>query len=401
MRRLFFGLWLLVGMLPHPTEAQQWTGTAGLALSGGYQTNGYLDPVIRSWTPLSDRSFGAVTPQLGLVRDAGRSQLSVSSRIRLYPDRGDAPQLVQTHAQYQRDLSTSWTVGIIGGGIRDRFASSRDSWWTLPSVTWRPSSNSSLTVRGGLTQRSIDFSQDRTTQQTSGLLALNADAWLTDRLHAEGRFYWSTGRTSIAETSFGGTGLTLRGTYWPTNRWSIEAELTAEQFRFETSSSLATQDHIGRAGLTARWRVHSSVTLFAQAHASAARLDQRDAVTSDVHVSAGLRIRTQRILGGTNEPPQRRRVCRKTKDGIQVQIPYDGPGTPHLTGDVNGWSLPGTPMTQTDDNTWTTTLSVPSGEYAYRIRIVDDPERQWLDLPSYADTAADGFGGTNGVCTVP
>jgi hypothetical protein len=58
-------------------------------------------------------------------------------------------------------------------------------------------------------------------------------------------------------------------------------------------------------------------------------------------------------------------------------------------------------MTQTDGNTWTTTLSVPSGEYAYRIRIVDDPERQWLDLPPYADTAADDFGGTNGVCTVP
>lgn len=401
MWRLLFGLWVLVGVLPHPTEAQQWTGTAGLALSGGYQTNAYLDPMIRSWDPLSDRSFGAVTPQVGLVRDAGRSQFRVSSRTRLYPSREDAPQLVQGHIQYQRDLSTSWTVGLIGGGTRDRFVSSRNSWWSLPSLTWRPSSNSTLTVRGGLTRRSIDFSQDLTNEQTSGLVALNGDTWLTDRLRAEGRFYWSTGRTSIAESSFGGTGLTLRGTYWPTNRWSIEAELTAEQFRFETSSSSTSQDHIGRAGLTARWRAHSSVTLFAQTHASTARLNQSNAVESDVHVSAGLRIRTQRILGGTNEPPRRQQVCRETEDGIQMQIPYDGPGTPHLTGDFNGWTLPGTPMTQVDDNTWTTTLSVPSGEYAYRIRIVDDPERQWLDLPSYADTADDDFGGTNGVCTVP
>ncbi|MCS3668950.1 1,4-alpha-glucan branching enzyme [Salinibacter ruber] len=86
---------------------------------------------------------------------------------------------------------------------------------------------------------------------------------------------------------------------------------------------------------------------------------------------------------------------------MQIQVPYDGPGVPHVTGDFNGWSLPGTSLTQTDDGTWTTTLSVPSGEYAYRVRIVDGDERRWLSLPSYADTADDAFGGTNGVCTVP
>jgi hypothetical protein len=150
-----------------------------------------------------------------------------------------------------------------------------------------------------------------------------------------------------------------------------------------------------------RWRVHSSTTLFAQTHASAARRAQGDGVEADVHVSAGLRVRAQRVLGGTIETPPTQRVCRAADDGVRVEIPYDGSGTPHLTGDFNGWSLPGTPMTQTGETTWAITLSVPSGEYAYRIRIVDDSERRWLPLPPYAETADDNFGGTNGVCTVP
>ena len=99
-------------------------------------------------------------------------------------------------------------------------------------------------------------------------------------------------------------------------------------------------------------------------------------------------------------PSPRRRVCTPVDDGLRVHIPYEGDGTPHVTGDFNGWSLPGVPLTQTDDNTWTTTLSLSPGEYAYRIRIVDGPEGRWLELPSYAQTADDAFGGTNGVCTV-
>jgi len=401
MWRLLFGLWLLVGVLPPPTEAQQWTGTAGLALSGGHQTNAYLDPMLRSWGALSDPAFAALTPQAGLVRDARRSRLRVTSRARLYPSRTNVPQLIRGHAQYQRHLSPTWTVGVSGGGMRDRFVSSRDSWWALPSVEWAPDGRSTLTLRGGFSRRSVDVSEGVTDQQPSGLIALNGETWLTGRLQAEGRLYWSSGRTSLAETAFGGTGLSLRGTYWPTHQWSIEVEATAEQVRYETTTASTAEDRLGRAGLTTRWRTRPSVTLFARTHASAAHLAQSDAVEADVHVSAGLRVQTQRVLGGTTGPPPRRQVCEATGEGVRVQIPYDGPGTPHLTGDFNGWSLPGTPMTQTGDTTWTVTLSVPSGEYAYRIRIVDDSERRWLPLPSYAETAEDNFGGTNGVCTVP
>lgn len=400
MRQILLGLCLLGGLLPSTAEAQQWTGTAALTVSGGHQTNVYLDPMLHSWDFPSDPTFAALTPQVGLVRNASRARLDLTARTRLYPRRPNTPQFAQGHARGAHQVSASWTVGGAGGGTRYRFASSRDSWWALPFVEWSPTPNATLTVQGGLTERFVATTQGTTDRQTSGLVSLQADTWLTDRFHGEGRVYWSDGRTSIAEADYGGTGVSIRGTYWPTSSWSVEVEAAVEQLQYETTASATSTDRIGRGGIKTQWRAQPSVTLFAQTRASAARLGGSDRLDTDVHVSVGIRFQAYRVLGGTAEPTPRQRVCRKVDDGIQIQIPYNGPGRPHLTGDFNGWSLPGLPMTRSDTNTWTTRLSVPSGEYAYRIRIVNDDERHWLDLPSYAQTAADAFGGTNGVCTV-
>jgi hypothetical protein len=252
-----------------------------------------------------------------------------------------------------------------------------------------------------MTQQYVATSLDRRDRQTSALVVAHAASWLTDRVRAEGRVYWSDGRTSIAETPFGGTGISVQGTYWPTSRWSIEAEATLERVRYQTASATTVRDRLGRGGLKVAWHPRTAVTVFAQTRASSARLAQTDGSNADVHVAAGLRLHTQRVLGGPPAPPPRRRACRAVDDGVRIQIPYNGSGRPHVTGDFNGWSLPGAPLTRADDGTWTTTLSLPSGEYAYRIRVVDGDERRWLDLPSYAETADDAFGGTNGVCTVP
>jgi len=399
MWRILLGLWILVGVLAAPVEAQQWTGAAALTVTGGHETNTYLDPVLRSWAIPSDPTFGALTPRLGLVRDAQRSRLDVTARTRLYPQRPNTPQFAQGYARYQYRLSPSWTVGGLGGGTRYRLASSRDSWWALPSVQWTPTSSSTLTLRGGVTRRFVSPPQGTADRQTSALLALNGNTWLTDRLRAEGRLYWSNGTTSASDAQFGGTGISVRSTYWPTNAWSIEAEAAVEQLQYETTSSATSRDRIGRVGLKVQWHARSAVTLFAQTRASAARLARTDHVNTDVHVSVGLRVQAQRVLGGSTQPSPQRRVCTAVDSGVRLKIPYDGSGTPHVTGDFNGWSLPGVPLTRSDDDTWTTTLPLASGKYAYRVRVVDGPERRWLDLPSYAQTADDAFGGTNGVCT--
>lgn len=356
--------------------------------------------MLSSWDLTSDPAFLAVTPRLGLTRNARRTRIDVTGRARLYPRRQNVPQFVQGNAHFQYRLSPAWTLGAISGGTRYRFASSRDSWWALPSLQWDVNATSSLMVRGGITERYVTTAQN-TDRQPSGIVALTARTWLTDRLQAQGRLYWSTGRTSIADAHFGGTGASLRGRYWPTRQWSIETEIAAEQVQYETASASTITDYIGRGGVKTEWEAHSSVTLFAQSQALVAQLGQTDRLDTDVHVSVGLRVHVQQVLGGTAELPPRRRVCRTIEDGLQVQIPYNGNGTPHLTGDFNEWSLPGIPMTRANSETWTTTVTLPPGQYAYRIRIVNDSEQRWLNLPSYAQTAQDAFGGSNGVCTVP
>ena len=397
MWRTLLGLLCLLGLLPQSSSAQQWTGTARLALTGGYQTNAYLDPVLRSWYDRSPTpGLAALTSQVGIARQARRTRLAAAARARLYPRRAGTPQFVQGHAQARYRLSPSWSVGTSGGGTRLRLGSSEESWWALPSVRWTPTSSTTVMARGGLTQRYVATDRGTTVRQDNRLAMLNVSFWLADRFRTEGRMYWSDGRTNTTGTGFGGAGVSVRGTYWPTNRWSVEARLGVEQVQYETRPS---RSRFGRGGLKVAWHPRTAVTVFAQARASTARLV--DGSSTDMHIAAGVRLRTRRVLGGTPTSPPRRRVCQAVENGIQVQVPYDGPGTPHVTGDFNGWSLPGTPLTQTDDGTWTATLSVPSGEYAYRIRLVDGDERRWLDLPSYADTADDAFGGTNGVCTVP
>lgn len=397
MWRILLGLSCLLGLLPQSGSAQQWTGTARLALTGGYQTNTYLDPVLRSWQDRSSApGLAALTPQVGIARKARRTRLAAAVRTRLYPRRADAPQFVQGHAQARYRLSPSWSVGASGGGTRLRLGSSEESWWGLPSVRWTPTSSTAVTARGGLTQRYVATGQGTTVRQDSRLAMLNMAFWPTDRVRTEGRAYWSDGRTNATGTAFGGTGVSVRGVYWPTNQWSVEADVGVEQVQYEART---TRTRLGRGGLKVAWHPRTAVTAFVQTRASTARLV--DGSSTDTHVAVGVRLRVRRVLSGTAPSPPRRRVCRAVENGVQIQVPYDGPGVPHVTGDFNGWSLPGTSLTQTDDGTWTTTLSVPSGEYAYRVRIVDGDERRWLSLPSYADTADDAFGGTNGVCTVP
>jgi hypothetical protein len=406
MWRPFLLIGLLIGIGTGPAGAQEWSGTAALRLSGGHQTNLYLDPVLSTWNPDVQTYFLAATPQLRLSRVARRTRLDLTVRGRLHPRRGDVPQLTQSILRGRRRLGADWTLGLGAGGTRYRYpafresvGTARDSWWALPSLRWTPTTTTMLTLRAGLSQR-FERLPTLVDRQTSGLVSLRATHWLSDRVRGRVDAHYSGGRTSAAETGFGGSGGTLSVTYWPTDAVSIRGALAAEQLRYETLRPSGTvRDRLGRAGLTVEWTPRPALTLFGRARALAADLGAGEG-RADVHVSAGLRLQAQRVLGGTIEAPPRRHVCHPTETGLRLRVPYEGAGTPHVTGDFNNWSLPGVPLRPADDGTWQATLDLPAGRYAYRLRVVQDGGGRWLDLPSYARTAEDPFGGTNGVCTV-
>ncbi|MFB6249812.1 MAG: glycogen-binding domain-containing protein [Salinibacter sp.] len=406
MWRLLLLIGLLIGTGTGPAGAQEWSGTAGLGLSGGHQTNLYLDPVLGTWNPDVQTFFLAVTPQLGLTRTARRTRIDLTVRGRLNPRRSDVPQLTQSTLRVRHRLGPNWALGLVGGGTRYRYpafreavGTARDSWWALPSLRWTPTNKTVLTLRTGLTQR-FERLPTLTDRQTSGLVSLRATHWLSDRVQGGVEMHYSDGRASAAETGFGGSGGTLRATYWPTDAVSIRGAVALEQLRYETLRPPSTiRDRLARAGLTVKWTPYSALTLFGRARALTADLGA-GAARTDVHVSAGLRLRARRVLGGTAAAPLRRRVCESTENGVRLRVPYEGAGTLHVTGDFNNWSLPGVPLRPAGDDTWQATLDLPAGRYAYRLRVVRNGAGRWLDLPSYAKTAEDPFGGTNGVCIV-
>lgn len=408
MWRLLFALGVLVGLGASPALAQQWSGTAAVDLAGGYQTNLYLDPVLGTWNADVSPGLFALTPQIGVTRNTSRTRFDLTVRSRLHPRRTDVPQLTQTSLRFRYRLTPDWTLGATGGGTRYRFTTTatglrtiRDRWWLLPSLQWTPTSETMLTFRSGLTQR-FERSFMPTDRQTSGVASIRATHWLTERVRGGVRFYYSSGRTSVAETGFGGTGGSVSATYWPTGALSVSGTVAAEQLRYEAAgtSGGAVRDRIGRGELEVEWRLRPTIALFGRARGLYATLDRTDGGTTDLHLSGGLRLQLQRDLGGTAEPPPQRGVCRQSDDGLRIRVPYEGGGTPHVTGDFNGWSLPGISLEQADGDVWQTTLDLPPGRYAYRLRVVEDEEARWLDLPSYAQTTKDSFGSTNGVCTV-
>jgi hypothetical protein len=406
MWRLIVLIGLLIGIGTGPSGAQEWSGSAALGLSGGHQTNLYLDPVLGTWNPDVQTFFLGATPQLGLTRSASRTRIDLTVRGRLNPRRDDAPQLAQSSLRGRYRLGPDWTLGLVGGGTRYRYpafreavGTARDSWWVLPALQWTPTAETMLTLRTGLIQR-FERLPTLVDRQTSGLVSLRATRWLTDRVQGEAQVHYSDGRTSTAETGFGGSGGTLAATYWPTDAVSVRGAVALEQLRYETLQPSGTaRDRLGRAGVTVEWTPRSALTLFGRARALTADLGSGSPRT-DAHVSAGVRLQTRQVLGGSVEPPSRRRVCENVDGGLRVRVPYEGKGTPHVTGDFNSWSLPGVPLRPTGDGLWETTLDLPAGRYAYRLRVVRDGSGRWLDLPSYARTAEDPFGGTNGVCTV-
>jgi len=404
MWRLLLAIGLLVGLAAQPAQAQQWSGTAGLDVAGGYQTNLYLDPVLGTWNADVSPALTALTPRLGVIRTTSRTRLDLTVRSRLHPRRTDVPQLTQSSLRFRYRLTPEWTLGVIGGGTRYRFTTPainfrtvRDSWWLLPALQWTPTSETMLTVRTGLTQR-FERSTDPTDRQTSALASVRATHWLTDRVQGAARLYASTGRTSLTDSGFGGSGGTLGATYWPTSTVSVYGTVGIERLRYGTGGGTA-RDWIGQAGGEVEWNLRPTVTLFGRAKGLYATLD-REGTTTDLHVSGGLRLQLQRVLGGTTDPSPQRRVCRNTDDGLRLRVPYEGEGTVYVTGDFNNWSLPGVPLEPAAENQWRTTLDLPSGRYTYRLRVVEGDQARWIDLPSYAQTTTDSFGSTNGVCTV-
>jgi 1,4-alpha-glucan branching enzyme len=67
-----------------------------------------------------------------------------------------------------------------------------------------------------------------------------------------------------------------------------------------------------------------------------------------------------------------------------------------LVGDFTGWQQAPLPMKKAKNGVWSKTVSLPPGEYEYRLLVNDE----WTDDPNCPARKPNQFGGTNCVCVV-
>jgi 1,4-alpha-glucan branching enzyme len=88
---------------------------------------------------------------------------------------------------------------------------------------------------------------------------------------------------------------------------------------------------------------------------------------------------------------------RTTPDGVVFTFAGTARSGVSLCGDFNAWASTATPMRQQDDGTWSATVKLAPGSYAYKF-LVDGTS--WKQDDGNPDSRDDGFGGKNSVVTV-
>jgi hypothetical protein len=428
MRTILFSC-LMLSLLActGPAAAQQLTGRVGIGLTGGHQSNPYLDPVLREWDPAVRPSFVAVSPSAGLTWSGPGGQVYLNGRVRTDPTRLGRTGLpfAQIGGGGRYEVADRWTVGVQAGGARYRLLAARDSGWLLGRVGWRVTSTTRLALQGGVTHR-INRTSATTTRQTSGVALLNARTWLTDRWRLSARGYWSANPNVTTTATYGSTGLEVGATYWPASTVSVGIDVAAEQVRYTfpdpttssdpggghpvggpsggsgdaTTQTITRRDRLVRVGLEGEWDVQSQLTAFARAGGLWGQLNTSGTQVRAHHLAAGVRWQLQGPLAGGERPTRSRSVWTNVEEGIRFRVRYRGEGRLYLTGEFNDWAEPGLPMQRVQGNLYAATADVPPGRYQYRIRVQTESGSRWLDLPAYAKTVESAFGGVNGVCIV-
>lgn len=414
------GLFLLTGA--QTVQAQYVTGSVSMAGVAGYQSNPYLDPMVGEWDPAVDPAFFALEPAGRLTWSSADAQATLRGWARIYPDRMDRATLpvARGTASGRYQWAERWSVGGQAGFSRYRLRAERNTWWVLPSLRWAPTNRTALSLHTGVTGRRTGLATETPARQRSAVGVVAGNAWLSDRVQAQLSLYRSGSRTATTDATYGGTGLTAAATYWIANRLTLTAHATFEQIRSEivtesdesgppvdipgdgpsSTTTIEQTDRLWRAGVEVEWMAGRHLTVFARAQGMQANLSSTADATPEGHLSGGVRLRLSGTLRRPDVNAAWHGVWRTTDAGVRFRIRYRGPGRLYVTGDFNNWADPGIPLQSDGSNRHAATLDLEPGRYEYRIRVVENGEERWLDLPSDARTVDDGFGGKNGVCIV-
>ncbi|MES3630089.1 MAG: glycogen-binding domain-containing protein [Longimonas sp.] len=382
--------------------------------------------MLRIWDPTIRPAFLGVSPAAALswtdTRFRAYAQIRTRSDLRGGdPERAESVEwlLAQADAHAMYDISERIGVGLTTGMRRYQLQTEQQGLWALPTVRGQLAERVRLDVLAGGATRRIKRDDARGTAQFSDWRAtLVGQAaihwWAQDNLRITAGAYRSQNTSAEASEQSNGAGARIAATWWPHPAWSITANVAGEQSRYvltenrtaPTSQQTTTTQKTrrGRSGVEAMWQPTRSIDVFTHAHATYAG---QDAGATTFHVGAGLRMRTSAVLAQRfASSSTRQQLWHIEGAAIRVSIPAPDAASLYLTGDFNEWALPGIPLMPTRDGHHEAVLYLTPGRYAFRVHAVEhhfDPVEdtpQWVELPDYAETEDDSFGGTNGIITI-
>lgn len=413
MRRVAV-LVLLVGLAVSGAEAQSLSGSVSGAFAGSWRTNTYLSEYLSIWQEPSRRGGLDLRPQARMTLRTDRSAATIAgSGYASWPTWG--PRRIGAGSgetavwsgrlHLSRRIATSWGLGLSGGLQEARMDADRRSGWIMPYVRWHPGGRWSLSLQGGGSALNVEDSYGLTRRYRSWVGLARTSWWPAARWRVQASTYWSDSDPSARAPGYRGTGGRIAVRYLGGRRWTIDVEAGLERTGYQLSRSdrIAGRDDprrfLGKAGVRLDRRLGDRVELFADTRLLAVERAGTNAST-DWHgqVRAGVRVELQGTFWQRDRRPRNQW---QLEDGrLRLEVAYEGPGRPYLTGTFNRWAEPGRPLRRTDRGTYAATVDLPSGRHEFAVRVEGDEDRQWLELPEGLPTVSDGFGRTNGVLVV-
>ncbi len=405
--------------IPVITQAQNNQTVFSVESRVGYSSNSYLNPFFAEWDPSLNSGYGLLSGFMQSSFYGEHNVLDLSAGVVVeplfsgqYTWKGGMGV-----ANYTRKLSSSWSLGVEGGGSYFSGTYNRSSFWGQPFVTWFPSIFTSLTMKAGSNFQSYDnFTTGQNSTTRYDIYGLEFETWPSYNWKVGASIYGSLDALPSFQQQFS-SGLELTRSFKNGSSVSLTAGL--EQYRFETttttsgpgglpiggppgggSTTTTTEaDRIYRVGLTGTLPVNETFSVFVTAEGlqrsnSALNLDTRD-----VQVSGGVRMLIDPKFGrsGSRISPD---WDQNSNGDTQVEIHYSGEGKLYLVGDFNNWDQTGITLIEKRKNTYSAQLDLKPGAYEYKVLHVKGNAREWLQFSDDVYTVEDEFGGENGMLFV-
>ncbi|MGM0506520.1 MAG: hypothetical protein ACQER4_04970 [Bacteroidota bacterium] len=402
-----FLLLLMLCLPAAPLAGQSLSAWLTLDARTGVSSNSYLVPFYGEWNRSQTTGYGLLLPALSVLYERDRFSADASLGGMFEPVSGDAATLYGGYSQWNARyrLASDWRVGLESGLQTVTTGYSRDGWWFLPHVRWRPGPFTQVKLKAGSSGRRFR------NLETSGNTSSRFDLYGVDMEHAFGyRWQLRGGLYGDLDDPSGTVSLYASADHRATDRLSVGVRAGVDQYRYDWFApdggaptgwvELQETDRLWRSGLQGRFRVSDRVSLTAGADYLLLSSATSETLVHDLHVTGGVRVtlRPDAWFRRDGEPEVALRESNERRGGVQFTIPYDGEGVLYLTGEFNDWADPGVPLVKTGKNRYAADVTLEPGGYEYKIVLIDGSgEKSWMNFTEETYTVPDGFGGENGL----